>query len=246
MIRPVPDLILERYLLQELPESSARAVEHMLARDTALRERLEGLRQSDVEIRRNYAPHIAVHDKRAPSRRFVLRAVIAGGLLALAFIAVLVVPRSRVTPADADRLKGDIGAHPALAMYRRTPAGSERLADGDVARPGDLLRVGYTAGGRTYGMIFSVDGRGAVTMHLPPRGEDAAPLSAEKMVLLDSAYELDEAPRIERFYFVTAAHPFKTAPVIAAAHGSAGAPERLALPSDLDQVSFAVRKEERK
>jgi len=246
MTRPVPDLILERYLLQELPESSARAVEHMLARDTALRERLEGLRQSDVEIRRNYAPHIAVHDKRAPSRRFVLGAAIAGGVLAVALIVAFVLPRPGATPTETDRVKGDIGAHPALAMYRRTPAGSERLADGDVARPGDLLRVGYTAAGRTYGVILSIDGRGAVTMHLPPRGEDAAPLSAEKMVLLDSAYELDAAPRIERFYFVTAAHPFKTDPVIAAAQASAGAPERLALPSDLDQVSFAVRKEERK
>jgi len=246
MTRPVPDLILERYLLQDLPESSARAVEHMLARDAALRERLDALRQSDVEIRRGYAPHITVHDKPPLLRRFVLRAVMAGGVLALALIAALAVPRSRATVPETERLKGDVGAHPALAMYRRTAAGSERLADGDVARPGDLLRVGYAAGGRTYGVILSIDGLGTVTLHLPPRGEDAAPLAADKMVLLDSAYELDEAPRIERFYFITAAHPFKTGAVIAAARASEGAPERLLLPAGLDQVSFAVRKEERK
>jgi len=51
MNRNIPDLVLERYRLNELPETSARAVEHMLAADPALRARLDALDRSDADIR---------------------------------------------------------------------------------------------------------------------------------------------------------------------------------------------------
>jgi hypothetical protein len=154
---------------------------------------------------------------------------------------VVAVPRLTV-PTDGTRIKGAAS----LAVYRRTPAGSERLADGDLARPGDLLRIGYSAGGSAYGVILSIDGTGAVTLHLPPSGDHAAMLASGGMTLLDSAYELDAAPRIERFYLVTGSRPFDVAPVIAAARRAHGAPPALPLPPGLAQVSFAVQKEARK
>ena len=88
-------------------------------------------------------------------------------------------PRRRVAAVDRagtpilpyrsdDRIKG---LRPALTIYRRTAAGTETLADGSVARPGDLLRVGYTARGTAYGVILSIDGARSVTLHLPPEGD---------------------------------------------------------------------------
>ena len=84
---------------------------------------------------------------------------------------LLASPRPRRTArtgtAPAERVKGlrpvsaDLSAH--------ATAGSETLADGAIARPGDLLRVGYSAVGRRYGVILSIDGRGVVT--LAPAGD---------------------------------------------------------------------------
>src|SRR5215467_15904045 len=114
MSRDIPDLVLERYRLNELPETSARAVEHMLAADPALRARLDALDRSDADIRARYAPLISIHDKPAPSRRLVLSALAATMLGATALLVFSVLP-------PTDRIKG--ASHPALTIYRRTPSG---------------------------------------------------------------------------------------------------------------------------
>jgi hypothetical protein len=247
MTRNIPDLVLERYRLDELPETSARAVAQMVAADPALQARLDALARSDADIRAQYSPLISIHDRRAPSRRLVVRALTAATLGATALLVFAALPRTPSQPTVTERIKG---GRPSLALYRRTPSGSERLADGDVARTGDLLRVGYASAGRAYGVIFSIDGRGTVTLHLPPAGDESASLEKilvpGKPILLDRAYELDDAPRIERFYFVTGARPFAVAPVLAAARAAAAAPEKLPLPAGLEQVTFAIQKEARK
>lgn len=249
MTRKVPDVVLERYRLKELPETSARAVEAMLAADPELQARLDALEISDDEIRRQYRAQIVIHDKPAPSRRAVF------GLAAAAVVTIVLIFALPRTPAPtselpAERAKGTIGAAPSLSIYRRTAAGSERLADGERVHAGDLLRVGYASGGRPFGVILSIDGRGTVTMHLPPKGDRAVALERGKNVLLDAAYELDDAPRMERFYFVTGEDAFAVGPVMQAAKRAAAGeggtvPSALALPPGLDQVTFAIQKEER-
>src|SRR5262245_27636506 len=102
MTRNVPDLILERYLLKELPEASARAVEQMLAADPALRARLDAIDRSDLEIRARYSPLIGVHDIRAPSRRLVLRAALGGAIVAAAIVAAIVLPLTFSAPAETE------------------------------------------------------------------------------------------------------------------------------------------------
>src|SRR5213075_1493137 len=90
------------------------------------------------------------------------------------------------------------GLEPGLTIYRRTAAGTETLA-----------------------------GRGVVTRHFPADGDRAAALARGRVTLLDQAYELDDAPGWERFYFVTGDTPFAVAPIVDAAHeisaGGAGA-----------------------
>jgi hypothetical protein len=247
MRRDIPDLVLERYRLNELPEASARAVEHMLAADPALRARLAALDVSDADIRARYSRLIAIHDKRAPSRRLILRLLAAATLAATGLLVFVALPHTTQNPDDGNRIKGTAAARPALAIYRRTSSGSERLEDGAVVRAGDLLRVGYTSAGRSYGVILSIDGRGAVTMHLPPDGNASVSLAqGAATTLLDRAYELDAAPKVERFYFITGARPFEVAPIVAAVRAARGAPETLSLPAGLEQATFAIQKEARK
>jgi hypothetical protein len=144
-----------------------------------------------------------------------------------------------------DRVKG---LRPSLAVFRKTDDHSETLADGDRARAGDLIRLGYRAAGRRFGAILSLDGRGHVTLHLPTQGRRAAALQGAEVVLLDHAFELDDAPGWERFFFVTSETPFDLAAVVdGARHTPVGAvpPAALTLPAPLEQTAFSLEKEAR-
>jgi hypothetical protein len=165
-------------------------------------------------------------------------------LVAASLVLVVFLPRMGPIETDGDRIKGLL---PGLAVFRKTDSGSETLADGAIAHSGDVIRLGYRAAGKPYGVILSIDGRGAVTRHLPPNGDQAASLHGEPTVLLDQAYELDDAPRWERFYFVTGETSFAVQPVMDAARRAASNPRpqsALELPRGLEQSIFLLHKEE--
>ena len=135
-----------------------------------------------------------------------------------------------------------------LTLFRQVGNGSETLADGAVARQGDVIRVGYHAAGRAYGVILSIDGRSHVTVHLPTGGDRAVALGREPTVLLDQAYELDDAPRLERFYFITGEGPFPIAPIVASAQRAIATADGDAIPAlplaaGLQQSVFSLQKE---
>jgi hypothetical protein len=261
----VPDILIERYRLDELPQAEARDLERQIAADPALRARVEALDDADRRFRSQHENETFLREVRARAaqgtdggRRAPMVPWLTGAAcVAAGLLFFLAMPRTTTSPAagtstppsvtgDGDRVKGTPPTGPSLAMYRRTAAGSERLADGDVVRAGDLIRVGYASPDRAYGVILSIDGRGLVTIHLPAKGDRAVPLAAGKTILLDTAYELDDAPRVERFYFITGRDPFAIAPVIDAARRAAGdAPVTLPIAKGLDQSTFSLQKEAR-
>ena len=258
----IPDILLERYRLNELPHDEADRLAAQVAQDAQLRERFVALEASDEDLRRRRVPdrvEEGVRRKLARSntkpRRsavYVAMPVVAAVALAAIALARFNAPRNNGSLTGQatdgpDRIKG---LEPTLALYRRTAEGSEILADGAVARKGDLIRVGYRAAGRLYGAIVSIDGAGNVTMHLPPAGSRASVLKHEPTVLLDQAYELDDAQGWERFYFIASDTPFEIGTVMqaardAAAHRSGSPPGSLALPRGLVQSPFTLQKESR-
>jgi hypothetical protein len=308
----IPDLLLERYRLGELPPAAASALEQRLAVDAEARERLQRIEEAEGEIRRQQPPgwlaaqvRSRVETRRAataPASQAWPRWAWSASLASAAALALVVltqrpwpgvaaVPSGRQpgavapsagtgvgtttgptasagapnvapvraeagpggtttsrptagapTAAEGDRLKG---LQPSLAVFRRTAAGSETLAEGARTRAGDVVRIGYRSAGRGYGVIVSVDGRGAVAQHLPARGTQAVALQTG-MVLLDEAYELDDAPRFERFYLVVAEAPFDVERVLQAARRAAGVtePRPLELAGAFEQATFSLEKEE--
>jgi len=248
----VPDLWLEQYVLGELDEARAALITRELAHSPSLRVRLEALERSDREIRAAYPPPrlVAEVTARASGRRgrqpaaLVLATAAAIGLAATPWLwsasGRFGESRSATAPSvsssDDDRVKGT-GA--ALAVYRQTPAGSEALRDGDRGRAGDLLRVGYQASRAGFGAILSVDGSGAVTRHYPLDGPTAAPLEAGALVLLNEAFELDAAPRWERFHLFASESPFDLEPLIRAL----GAGGDVAAPPGLEHATLSIAKE---
>jgi hypothetical protein len=194
------------------------------------RRRLEGRRSGGVDRLRTLVPAFG----------FAVLVLAAAVVLVTRWTAVFA-PES---PTEEIRLKGS-GAH--LVLYRNTASGAEILQDGEKVGEGDTLQIGYVAAGQAYGVILSVDGRGTVTVHLPSASSVAQPLDQEGIVLMPFAYQLDDAPEFERFFFVTSKEEFDLAAVLKPARKLADAPERaktdpLALPEELDQTSLLLLK----
>jgi hypothetical protein len=106
-----------------------------------------------------------------------------------------------------------------------------------------VIQLKYSAKGAKYGVIFSIDGRGTVTLHYPGGAETPSTLDAGGTHALDFSYELDDAPDFERFFFVTAHHPIDFKAVIEKAKTEKpGAEGRLSLDPSLSQCDFVLKK----
>ena len=152
MTAEIPDILLERYRLEELPPDEAARLADQIRRDHVLRRRLEALNRSDEDIRRSGVLDRVVErlprGHPAPRRRLVAFGGWSAAVAATVVTALIIATRVELpAPTGGDRGDRIKGLTPALAVFRRTPHGSETLADGAVARPGDLLRVGYRAAG---------------------------------------------------------------------------------------------------
>jgi hypothetical protein len=254
----VSDLLLEQYSLGELSSDQERIVRAELERDESVRQRLAAIAQSNREILADYPPErivpaikerfLEASGRQARPRRIPTAAWALPAAAMVVLILSLFVRRERVTPSET-RLKG-LSTH--LNLFRKTPAGgAEELRSGAAARQADVLQISYTAGEAKYGVILSVDGRGAITWHVPAGyqgGSRAAPaLDMQGQVVLPSAYELDDAPGFERFFLVYAAAPFAVGDVERAARALAARPgaaerEMLGLPGGLGQYSLLLKK----
>jgi hypothetical protein len=259
----ISDVRLERYRLGELEPGEREAIAVWLAGDPALRSRLAALEQSDREIAAAHPPR----DMAGAIARRVRASASSPGqgaqhgfsrvrppawLVPAGVVATCVCVAAVAASVWLWRPAGDDttikGGESSLVMYRRVGDRSEELSRGALVRPGDQVRVGYRASGRAYGVILSIDGRGNLTQHLPKAGGRSAALQPSGTVFLDFAYELDDAPRWEAFYFVTSDAPFDLEPIRRAVREAAisgRSPETLALPRGFMQFLFPLSKEPR-
>jgi hypothetical protein len=246
----MPDWILEELLLEEMRPEEAAEARRRIENEESGAARIEALRRSNDEI-------LAAHPPRRAAER-ILRAYEAAGserargkragrflllapLAAAAVLAVVILPRH--FQEGGMRAKG---YEPRLRIYRRASDRVELLTDAAIVREKDLLQLSYVCGGRRYGAVVSLDGRGNVTRHLPRQGEPASALETGEEVPLPRAYELDDAPDFERFFFVVSDKPFSVSTVEAAARAlsrAEAARAELSLPSGMEQVSVLLRKE---
>jgi hypothetical protein len=252
----VPDLLLERHHLGEVTPAEAEQLTHQTASDPAVHARVAALRRDDEVWLASPDPVLliqAVRSRRqsaltAPRPPFVRWAIPIGAAAVVVMAALAIsLPATAPPPVssaadDGDRIKG-IGA--SLAIYRRTDAGSEQLADGASAHEGDVVRIGYRVAKGGYGVILSIDGRGQVTLHLPANDGRAVALDSGGQVLLDRAFELDDAPVIERFHFIAGPTPFAVAPIIDAVRAAGAAAVVPGLDPALDHATLELRKDAR-
>src|SRR5262245_27132462 len=105
MTAEIPDILLERYRLNELPPDEAARIEDRMRHDAALRRRIESLDRSDEEIRQS-----GVLDRltdRVPRSRPVRRRPNAFGAVpaavAVATVLVLMVTMTRINRPTTER-----------------------------------------------------------------------------------------------------------------------------------------------
>jgi hypothetical protein len=147
------DIMLERFVLGELPADKMDAIRLQSAIDESLRLRLEDLKRSDAEILAQYPAReqaekiMAKTDGRmpqqAPRRRFIPIMALATAAAAACLVLFLALPAgSRATgiagtdTTDVIRYKGDTKySSPSLSIYRLRGDNTELLKDKAFVRP---------------------------------------------------------------------------------------------------------------
>lgn len=262
----ISEYYLERYALGELPAEEAEEIWQMAALDPELRTALENIESSNREILTLYPPPMIkaslttqlteMQKKPFALKRVLIYASVAAALLLVILVLPLLKEKPGMVYTDAERdvilIKGipkvDLSVTQ-LLVYRKIQDQVEMLADGDHARAGDLLQLAYVATEETYGMIFSIDGRGLVTLHFPEDSRESTKLEMNKQLSLPNAIELDDAPGFERFFFLTSRTPIDVDAVLKELKDLTEYPEQarqidLDLPGNLKQYSFLILKGE--
>ena len=249
----------EKWLQGDLSqEQSAKLVERVgkesLSRfrreDEALRADLMARLPADVFASRVRARAAGSHQSSVRGARLIASAAVAAAALMISVWQWPTEPVSKPAPgtdpiAATERVKG---LEPQIRVYRKRASASERLQANDEARSGDLLQLGYVAAGRRHGVLLSVDGSGAVTLHVPESEAGTTELPSDSGEhLIGSAYELDAAPEFERFVLVLSNEPIPVALVVESVKRLGSEPSQartkpLSLPVGLEQYSLAIRK----
>lgn len=246
----------ERWLLDESsPEERARVEQQLSASqraelradDRALRAQLQHELPAHELVQRVKARAARGQEPKAKPQRMLLASMALGACLALLYV---VRPSGYVEPQPQQLEERAKGLLPALHVYRRRGEKAERLQAGALLRAHDVVQLGYVAAGHQYGVLFSIDGSGQVTLHFPSDEQGNTSLgqgSGER--LLEAAYELDSAPHFERFFFVVGDQALDVRQLLATARALSANRERaqsemLPLRPDVKQYSVLLRKEQ--
>lgn len=178
-----------------------------------------------------------------PARSYGLLAV----GLAAACALLLMWPRS--APRQLETTERSKGLAPSLQVYRRQGSSAELLGPETPLRAHDVLQLGYVAAGHAHGVLLSIDGAGQVTLHQPAEPQASTRLQGTQGErLLTTAYELDDAPDFERFFWIVADQPLPVDTLLARARALATDKDRaqrelLVLPARATQYTVSFRKE---
>ena len=234
----IPDWKLERYLTGDLPESDMREIREMEAADEIFANRVKMLREDSKAILRKLPyDRLAERLDSIPGRdtyghgkpvNFGIVKFAAAAALVLAVMTVAVFSQrsisqeggtvlanradgaqpmevAMVDQSDDVRIKG-LSAR--MEVWKKTGDSAVQMNNLGEAREGDEIQLRYAVAEKCYGLLFSMDGNGTITMHMG-EGNKAIGLEPGKMTTLPFAYKLDNAPKFEKFFFLTSKDEFE-------------------------------------
>ena len=227
-VNKISDFKLERYLLGDLPEGEMQALREREACDEIFAARVREMReQGERFLAEN--PFSAIEDKFKnaerseilPNRSFntLWLKVAAALVIALGVFSAVVLNRNvatyegsgtsmEVALADTDDGTRIKGMSASLEVWKKTGDSAVQMVNLGDAFEGDEIQLRYRVPQKCFGMLFSMDGNGTITMHMG-EGDKAIELEPGKMTTLPFAYKLDNAPKFEKFFLLTSEKSFK-------------------------------------
>lgn len=118
---------------------------------------------------------------------------------------VMEVAMADVSGDDGLRIKG-LSAR--MEVWKKTGDSAVQMENLGEAHEGDEIQLRYAVAEKCFGLLFSMDGNGTITMHMG-EGNRAIGLEPGKMTTLPFAYKLDNAPKFEKFFFLTSKNEFE-------------------------------------
>ena len=228
----IPDWKLEKYLTGDLPAEEMREIREMEATDEIFAGRVKMLREDNAAILKRL-PFEKLSEKIAmmPGRsnagagntvrvNFKLVKLAAAAALVLAVVTVALfsqrslseqntqlmeVAMADVSGDDGVRIKG-LSAR--MEVWKKTGDSAVQMENLGEAREGDEIQLRYAVAEKCFGLLFSMDGNGTITMHMGHENR-AVELEPGKMTTLPFAYKLDNAPKFEKFFFLTSKDEFE-------------------------------------
>ena len=228
----IPDWKLERYLTGDLPAAEMREIRELEKTDEIFANRVKMLREDNVAILRKM-PFERLSEKMdaMPGRsgsagntvhvNFKLVKFAAAAALVLAVVSVaLFGQREVMAPATDGAQVMDVamldsqdegtrikGMDARMEVWKKTADSAVQMSNLDEAREGDEIQLRYSVPEKSFGLLFSMDGNGALTMHMGSENQ-AIELAPGEMTTLPFAYKLDNAPKFEKFFLLTSRNKF--------------------------------------
>lgn len=223
-VKQISDFKLERYLLGELPEVEMAALRKREAEDELFAARVKMMREEGERFLAEN-PFSALEDKLENDQRSVERSlwlrVAAVLVVAFGIFSVVVLNRQTEIVNESSATSGmDVamagvdngtrikGMTAGLEVWKKMGDSAVQMVNLGEAREGDEIQLRYRVPQKCFGMLFSMDGNGTVTMHMG-EGNRAVELEPGKMTTLPFAYKLDNAPKFEKFFLLTSGEMFE-------------------------------------
>ncbi len=230
----IPDWKLEKYLTGDLPAEEMREIREMEATDEIFAGRVKMLREDNAAILKRL-PFEKLSEKIAmmPGRsnadvgntvrvNFKLVKLAAAAALVLAVVTVALFSQRSLSEQNTQLMEvamvdasgaGDDGLRikglsARMEVWKKTGDSAVQMENLGEAREGDEIQLRYAVAEKCFGLLFSMDGNGTITMHMG-RGNRAVELEPGKMITLPFAYKLDNAPKFEKFFFLTSKDEFE-------------------------------------
>ena len=228
----IPDWKLERYLTGDLPATEMRKIRELEKTDAIFANRVKMMREDNAAILRKM-PFERLSEKMdaMPGRsgsagntvhvNFKLVKFAAAAALVLAVVSVaLFGQREVMAPAQSGAQVMDVamldsqdegtrikGMDARMEVWKKTADSAVQMSNLDEAREGDEIQLRYSVPEKSFGLLFSMDGNGALTMHMGSENH-AVELAPGEMTTLPFAYKLDNAPKFEKFFLLTSRNMF--------------------------------------
>lgn len=235
----IPDWKLERYLTGDLPAEEMREIREMEEVDEIFANRVKMLREDNAAILKKLpfeklSEKIAMMPRRSNAGagntvrvNFKLVKLAAAAALVLAVVTVAlfgqrslseqggtvlataantqVMEVAMVDQNDGLRIKG---MDSRMEVWKKTGDSAVQMENLGEAREGDEIQLRYAVAEKCFGLLFSMDGNGTITIHMGHENR-AVELEPGKMTTLPFAYKLDNAPKFEKFFFLTSKDEFE-------------------------------------